>query len=158
MKRPGVAMTISTPLRSSPRCSDMLVPPTTMAVRTSLEVLNHWYAKRCCFATASLCTPKHVPAFERNGNALCLNGGGLVILLMPDVSHDVLMQVLHSTRHRRDNVFATPTRGQHSTKICGLNSRAADTCCMLTMSSKASSGVLLVVSPSTDMFRRSLAS
>ena len=37
MKRPGVATTISTPLRRSPRCSPMLVPPTTMVERTSLE-------------------------------------------------------------------------------------------------------------------------
>mmetsp|Transcript_14132 Transcript_14132/g.35666 ORF Transcript_14132/g.35666 Transcript_14132/m.35666 type:complete len:286 (+) Transcript_14132:911-1768(+) len=38
MKRPGVATTISTPLRRSPRWSPMLEPPTTMQVRTAREL------------------------------------------------------------------------------------------------------------------------
>ena len=38
MNRPGVATTTSTPARRSPRCSDMLVPPTTMALFTVREV------------------------------------------------------------------------------------------------------------------------
>lgn len=40
MKRPGVATTISTPLRMSCRCSFMGTPPTTMVVRTARPLVR----------------------------------------------------------------------------------------------------------------------
>eukprot|EP00963_Diacronema_lutheri_P001058 scaffold68_cov340-Pavlova_lutheri.AAC.11 len=52
MNRPGVATTISTPARSSVRCSPMCVPPTTMVLLILDVRLNAFTSCSICCASS----------------------------------------------------------------------------------------------------------